>query len=66
MAAKKKPAKKNWMKTAVKKPGALHEDLGIPKDQKIPASKLKIKPGDSALLKKRKTLAKTFKKARRK
>ena len=63
MAAKKK---KNWMKTAVKKPGALHEALGIPQGQKIPASKLAIKKGDSALMKKRKTLAKTFKKARRK
>lgn len=27
-----------WMQKAVKRPGALHEKLGIPKDQKIPMS----------------------------
>lgn len=31
---------KNWIKGAIKKPGALHEDLGVPKGQKIPAAKL--------------------------
>lgn len=31
---------KNWIQGAIKKPGALHEQLGIPKDQKIPAKKL--------------------------
>ena len=30
---------KNWIKGAIKKPGALHEDLGVPKGQKIPAGK---------------------------
>lgn len=32
--------KKNWIGDAVKKPGALHKDLGVPKGEKIPASKL--------------------------
>ena len=32
--------KKKWIKGAIKHPGALHEALHVPKDQKIPASKL--------------------------
>lgn len=32
--------KKNWIQDAVKKPGALHEELGVPKGKKIPAEKL--------------------------
>jgi hypothetical protein len=31
---------KNFIKDAIKKPGALHKDLGVPKGQKIPAKKL--------------------------
>jgi len=30
----------NWIKKAIKKPGALHKDLGVPKGKKIPAKKL--------------------------
>ncbi len=37
MAAKKP---KNWIQGAIKKPGALHEELGVPQGQKIPADKL--------------------------
>ncbi len=29
-----------WIQKAIKKPGALHEQLGVPKGQKIPAKKL--------------------------
>lgn len=39
---------KNWISKAIKKPGALHEQLGVPKGQKIPAGKLAAaakKPG---------------------
>ena len=50
-ATEKKP-----MKLKLKK-GALHKDLGVKKGQKIPTSKLAIKPGDSALEKKRKQFA---------
>lgn len=42
------------------KKGALHKALGISEDKKIPASKLAIKKGDSALMKKRKRMAKTM------
>lgn len=42
------------------KKGALHADLGIPQGQKIPASDLAPKPGDSPLLRRRKASAKGF------
>ena len=44
------------MKLHLKK-GAFHVELGVPQGQAIPASKEKIKPGDSALTKKRKQFA---------
>ena len=33
-------AKENWIKGAIKKPGALHKELGVPEGKKIPAKKL--------------------------
>ena len=30
----------NWIKGAIKHPGALHKELGVPKGKKIPAGKL--------------------------
>lgn len=42
------------------KKGALHQMLGIPEGEKIPASKLTPKPGDSPLLRRRKASAKGF------
>ena len=39
---------KNFIKGAIKKPGALHTDLGVPQGTKIPKSKLDAaakKPG---------------------
>lgn len=44
------------------KQGSLHRALGIPEGEKIPASKLKTKPGDSAAMKKKKTFAKNARK----
>ena len=43
------------------KKGALHEMLGISPDKKIPSSDLAPKPGDSPLLRRRKSSAKGFK-----
>ena len=43
------------------KKGALHKMLGIPEGEKIPASDLAPKPGDSPLLRRRKASAKGFK-----
>lgn len=31
---------KNWIAGAIKKPGALHRELGVPQGKKIPAKKL--------------------------
>lgn len=39
---------KKWIAGAIKKPGQLHKDLGVPQGKKIPAKKLKAaekKPG---------------------
>ncbi len=39
---------KKWIQSAVKKPGALHKSLGVPKGKKIPVAKIKSaekKPG---------------------
>lgn len=33
-------AKGGWIAGAIKKPGALHAELGVPQGQKIPAKKL--------------------------
>lgn len=32
--------KKNFIQSAIKKPGQLHRDLGVPQGEKIPQSKL--------------------------
>jgi hypothetical protein len=32
--------KKKWIQEAIKHPGALHKELGVPKGEKIPAKKL--------------------------
>jgi hypothetical protein len=65
-----KPIKENvinekdskWIQKAHIKKGALHKELGVPEDKKIPASKLTVKADDSPKLKRRKLLAKTLKK----
>lgn len=43
------------------KKGALHQMLGVPEGEKIPASKLEPHAGDSPLLRRRKASAKGFK-----
>ena len=54
---------RKWMQHLKIEKGSLHRALGIPEGQKIPAKKLAVKEGDSPLMIKRKTLAKTFRKA---
>ena len=56
--AKKKT--KNFLKGL--KTGGLHRDLGVKQGDKIPASKLADKPGDSALVRKRKNFARNARK----
>ncbi len=54
--------KKMWVQNAIKKPGALKKALGVPKDKKIPESKLKkAEHSDNPLMKKRAVLAETLK-----
>ena len=53
---------KNWIKGAIKHPGALHRTLGVPEGQKIPASKLASAAHSSnPTTRRRAALAKTLK-----
>lgn len=54
--------KKDWIKNAVGKPGALHKDLGVAKGKKIPASKLKAAASKKGVVGKRARLAETLEK----
>ena len=55
-------AKKNWIKGAIKHPGALHKSLGI--KGKIPVSVLKEHDKGNSTLAKRARLAETLRKLR--
>ena len=53
---------KKWIKGAIKHPGALHRELGVPEGKKIPAKKLaKAEHSSNPTLRKRADLAKTLK-----
>jgi hypothetical protein len=54
-------ATKNWIAGAIKKPGALHKELGVPKGQKIPAKKLAKAAKAPGKLGQRARLAETLK-----
>lgn len=51
-----------WIQKAIKKPGALHEQMGIAKGKKIPAAKLNKAAKAGGKLGQRARLAKTLKK----
>ena len=51
-----------WVQKMHMKKGALHSMLGVPQGEKIPAGKLAANSGDSTLLAKRKSLARTMSK----
>ena len=53
---------KNWIKGAIKKPGALHRDLDVPQGEKIPASKLASAAKKGGKVGQRARLAQTLKK----
>jgi hypothetical protein len=55
-------AKKKWIGGAIKKPGQLHRDLGVPQGQKIPAKKLAAAAKKGGKVGQRARLAKTLKK----
>lgn len=52
---------KNWIAGAIKKPGALHSQLGVPQGKKIPAKKLTKAAKSPGLLGRRARLAETLK-----
>ncbi len=56
-----KEGDKKWIQKAIKKPGALHKSLGVPKDEKIPAAKLNTAAKKGGKIGKRARLAKTLK-----
>ena len=51
----------DWIKGAIKHPGALHKEMGIPESKKIPESKLKKAESAGGKLGKRARLAETLK-----
>lgn len=53
--------KGGWIQDAIKKPGALHEQLGVPKGEKIPAKKLAKAAKAPGKLGQRARLAETLK-----
>ena len=57
---------KNWIQRAISKSGALHKQLGVPMDKKIPQSKLsKAIKSPNKKLAKRAVLARTLKGVRK-
>lgn len=55
----------DWIKSAIKHPGALHRDLGIPQGQKIPAGKLRQAAQAGGLTGRRARLAETLRAMRK-
>lgn len=53
---------KNFIKSAIKHPGALHKQLGVPQGQKIPAKTLAAAADKGGKLGQRARLAETLKK----
>ena len=54
-------ATKNWIQKAIKKPGALHAELGVKAGEKIPSSKLAAAAKKPGKMGKRARLAETLK-----
>jgi hypothetical protein len=54
--------KKKWIQKAIKHPGALHKEMGVPAGKKIPAKKLAAAAKKGGKLGKRARLAETLKK----
>jgi hypothetical protein len=52
---------KNWIKGAIKHPGALHRELGVPPSKPIPGKKLAAAAEKSGKIGQRARLAETLK-----
>jgi len=57
---------KKWIQSAIKHPGALHKQLGVPKGKTIPVSKLRRAAKAKGTLGRRARLALTLRKIRSK
>lgn len=55
---------KKWIQKAIKKPGALHRQMGIPEGQTIPVSRLRSAAKKGGTLGRRARLALTLRKIR--
>ncbi len=55
-------SKKKFIQEAIKHPGALHKDLGVPQGKKIPVKKLKAAEKKGGVVAKRAHLAETLRK----
>ncbi len=65
-ASPMKAKSKNWIAGATKNKGALHKELGVPADKKIPAKKLaKAAKSKNPTERKRAVLAQTLKKLKK-
>lgn len=56
----------DFIKSAIKRPGALHRKLGVPQGQKIPASKVRKAAKQPGLLGQEARFAQTLSKLRKK
>lgn len=52
---------KKWIQGAIKHPGALHKELGVPQGKKIPTKKLNAAANKGGVLGRRARLAQTLK-----
>ncbi len=59
-AKENKKTKKNWIAGAIKHPGALHRQLGVPAGKKIPGKKLTKAASKKGVIGKRARLAQTL------
>ncbi len=59
-------SKKDWISGAIQKKNALHEDLDVPKGEKIPSKKLEEASKKGGKVGKRAQLAKTLRKLSKK
>lgn len=55
-------ADKNWIEKAIKKPGALHKEMGVPADKKIPKKALDKAANKGGKLGERARMAQTLEK----
>lgn len=53
-------SKEKWIQGAIKKPGALHKDLGVPQGEKIPKAKIEAAASKGGVVGKRARFAETL------